>query len=49
MKGIKLDRRPPDKTGDLRTDAIIDYLDYLRNEINFILTQLYKNGGSANG
>lgn len=49
MKGKKIDRRPPDKTGDLRSDAIIDYLNYLRDEINFILTQIYKNGGNANG
>lgn len=45
----KIDRMPPNKSGDPQADAIIDYLVYLRSEINFILSQIYKNRGNANG
>lgn len=52
MKGIKIDRQPPAVTGNQTTDAraITDYLNYLRETLNFALTQIYKNtGGNGNG
>jgi len=53
MKGRKIDRRPPAPTGNAAADlgALQNYLEYLRDELNFILTQIYKNtnGGNGNG
>lgn len=52
MKGRILDRQPPAVTGDPVADAraITDYLNYLRENINFVLMQIYKNtGGNGNG
>ena len=46
MRGRKIDKRPPHLTGDPKTDAqkTEDYLSYLREQINFILSNIYKNG-----
>ena len=42
-----IERRPPQTTGDAAADAqqLAEYLEYLRQEINFILTLIYKNIG----
>lgn len=39
-----IDRRPPMATGDLPgdRDAILNYLSYLQDRMNFILTLIYK-------
>ena len=44
MKSKKIEKRPPDMTGDPRADAqaLADYMEYLREEMNFILTLIYK-------
>ena len=44
MRSKKIEKRPPDMTGDPRTDTqrLAEYMEYLREEINFILTLLYK-------
>ena len=52
MKGRIVDRQPPAVTGNPETDAraITDYLNYLRETVNFALMQIYKNtGGNGNG
>ena len=44
MKAIKIDKRPPHLTGEPREDAqkTEDYLNYLREQINFAFAQIYK-------
>lgn len=44
MNARKIEKRPPDMTGDPKTDAqrLAEYLNYLREELNYILTLLYK-------
>ena len=39
-----IDRTPPAATGDTKRDVqeILDYLNYLREQINYILTLIYK-------
>lgn len=46
---ILIDREPPRMTGNASQDAraLRDYLMYLQQQLNFILTQLQKGG--ANG
>ena len=46
MKGRKIDKRPPNLTGDPKEDAqkVEDYLNYLRDQMNFILSTIYKYG-----
>ena len=49
-----IDKSPPRPTGDQEADAmaIYNYLCYVQEQLNFILTQLYKNsrnGGAGNG
>lgn len=48
----KLDRRPPELTGDASVDTrrIVDYLEKMREDLNVILSQIYKavnEGGGA--
>ena len=44
MKAKKIEKRPPDMTGDPKADAqaLAEYAEYLREEMNFILTLIYK-------
>lgn len=41
-----IDRTPPAQTGNAETDqkAIFDYLVYLREQMNWILNLIYKEG-----
>ena len=42
-----IDRNPPELTGDAKKDlaAMQNYLYYLREQVNFILSTMNKNGG----
>lgn len=44
----KIDRTPPRPTGDTQVDinAIITYLHYLREQINFIITNIERREGT---
>ena len=54
MKGRKIDKRPPQPTGETLQDiqkdlrAMADYLEYLRTEINFDFSIIYKDRGAEN-
>ena len=45
MKGKKIEKRPPTLTGDPKEDnrRLSAYLDYLYEQLNYILTLLYKD------
>lgn len=44
MKPYKIEKAPPALTGNPQEDnkALADYMDYLREQMNFILTLIYK-------
>ena len=44
MKPYKIEKAPPTMTGNPQEDnkALAEYLDYLREQMNFILTLIYK-------
>ena len=44
MKAYKIEKSPPAMTGDAQTDArlLAEYMEYLREQMNFILTLIYK-------
>ncbi len=44
MKAYKLEKSPPALTGNPQEDvkALADYIDYLHEQMNFILTLIYK-------
>lgn len=44
MKPYKIEKAPPALTGDAQTDArlLAEYMEYLREQLNFILTLIYK-------
>ena len=45
MKGKKIEKRPPTLTGDVNEDnrRMAEYLAYLYEQLNYILTLLYKD------
>lgn len=53
MKTRKIEKRPPMLTGETKADVqkLHDYLEYLRDELNYILTLIGKNmnGGENSG
>lgn len=42
--GKYIDRTPPTSTGDQKKDAqaVFDYLNYLREQMNYILSLIYR-------
>ncbi|MBR4955971.1 MAG: hypothetical protein IKY46_08695 [Clostridia bacterium] len=51
MQIKKIDKTPPEMTGDVKKDikALHDYMTYLRERVNFALNTIEKQEGDTNG